>query len=148
VNDGFTNDGSGVELMYVGQIPGFAMDVDLDGIALAPMRDSLSAWLTEVGVHEEPRRAVVLAAHEAAATAVMHATAPQVIHVSTTLLDEHVLVEVANRPTDLVVADLPAPALDRERTFALLSSLVEHAEIETTSSGLTIRLWESLSRRV
>jgi hypothetical protein len=90
----------------------------------------------------------VLAAHEAAATAVMHATAPQVIHVSTTLLDEHVLVEVANRPTDLVVADLPAPALDRERTFALLSSLVEHAEIETTSSGLTIRLWESLSRRV
>jgi anti-sigma regulatory factor (Ser/Thr protein kinase) len=90
--------------MYVGQIPRFAMDVDLDGIALAPMRDSLSAWLTEVGVHEEPRRAVVLAAHEAAATAVMHATAPQVIHVSTTLLDEHVLVEVANRPTDLVVA--------------------------------------------
>ena len=38
--------------MYVGQVPRFAMEVDLDGIALAPMRDSLAAWLADVGVRE------------------------------------------------------------------------------------------------
>ena len=131
--------------MHASQIPRFEMIVDLDGIGLAPMRDSLTAWLTGVGVREQPRRAVVLAAHEAAAMAVMKGAPEHVIRVSATLLDEHVLVEVTDRATGPATGGVSH--LDRDRAIALLSSLVEHAEIEATSTCTTVRLWESLSKR-
>ena len=131
--------------MHAGQIPRFEMILDLDGIGLAPMRDSLTAWLTDVGVREQPRRAVVLAAHEAAAMAVMNVAPEHQIRVSATLLEEHVLVEVTDRATGPAISG--QQHIDRDRAIALLSSLVEHAEIETASACTTVRLWESLSKR-
>jgi anti-sigma regulatory factor (Ser/Thr protein kinase) len=106
--------------------------------ALAPLRQSLDAWLERQGMTELLRAAAVLAAHEAVANAIQHSASTDPVLVRGEVRPDGFLIEI----TDKGNWKLPNGEVDEERGrgLDLIRALVSETEIRKSNSGTTVRL--------
>lgn len=104
---------------------------------LAHLRHSLATWLKNVGVTETPRANLLLATHEAAANAIVHAGSAAPVNVQAQIVEEVVTVVVADRGRWRKPI---STSEERGRGLGLIATLVSKLEIEASDSGTTLRL--------
>ena len=112
--------------------------------ALAPLRQSLDAWLKLGGMGEPPRAAVVLATHEAVANAIQHAgvLSPVVVHGEDGA--NGIVIEVTDDGSWKAPDDPPSE--ERGRGLNLIRALVSDAQISTGDAGTTVRIHQQTSK--
>jgi len=106
-----------------------------DPTTLRPLRHSLGAWLDELGVTESSRDHVVLATHEAAANAMVHAQSTPVV-VRARVTAGRVSVEISDRGHWRTTRENGG----RGTGLTLIEALVSEVEIEKGARGTTVRL--------
>jgi serine/threonine-protein kinase RsbW len=102
---------------------------------LRGLRHEIAAWLDSIGVPPDPRDAVVLAVHEAAANAIEHATGRVTVRGARD--GEKLLLVVSNSgrwrgPRAVDVA--------RGRGLTIMRGLMTNLEIRTNPEGTTVRM--------
>jgi serine/threonine-protein kinase RsbW len=102
---------------------------------LRGLRHEIAAWLDSIGVPPDPRDAVVLAVHEAAANAIEHATGRVTVRGARD--GEKLLLVVSNSgrwrgPRTVDVA--------RGRGLTIMRGLMTNLEIRTNPEGTTVRM--------
>ena len=107
---------------------------------LARLRSQLSDWLESVGVARGLRVRVVLASHEAAANAVLHAAPCSELRLYATIDDQILTVEIADAGNwsggDVGAADDD----EHGRGIALMKDLMGSVQIHRGPHGTTVRL--------
>ncbi|HEY8216896.1 MAG TPA: SpoIIE family protein phosphatase [Acidimicrobiia bacterium] len=114
---------------------------------LAPLREELRAWLANAGLSPQRAADLVLAVDEACANAVEHA------YDGTP--GGEVVVEVARRPDDEVVARVHDAGRwrnqeqnpTRGRGLGIIRAVVDECEIQTGATGTTVLLKQRIRRR-
>ena len=106
---------------------------------LRGFRHRLRTWLEVAGVSARGCDAIVLAAHEAAANGVQHATIGEPVTVRGRIEDGSVLIEVGSEGLWGARSDDRAPD-ERGRGLALMKSLMSSVEILTDEQRTTVRL--------
>jgi anti-sigma regulatory factor (Ser/Thr protein kinase) len=106
---------------------------------LAHLRRQLTEWLEDAGVSRGLRVRVVLASHEAAANAVLHATPCSELRLYAAIDEQILTVEIADggRWSGDVVAD---ENLEHGRGIALMKDLMRSVQIHTGPHGTTVQL--------
>ena len=110
-----------------------------DTCELAGLRRQLTEWLENAGVSKGLRLRVVLASHEAAANAVLHAAPCSELRLYATIDEQFLTVEIAD-PGSWSGA-IPADGdVEHGRGIALMNDLMGSVQILTSPHGTTVRL--------
>ena len=110
---------------------------------LARLRQQLTAWLESARVPRGLRIRVVLATHEAAANAVLHAAPCSELRLHAVIDEQNLTVEIADSGSwsgDVV----PDGNVEHGRGIALMKDLMGSVQIHTGPHGTTVRLRQPL----
>ncbi|MGH3605587.1 MAG: ATP-binding protein [Pseudonocardiaceae bacterium] len=116
------------------------MQLEVPALApeIAPVRRTVAAWATGLGLDPDTVDDLALAAYEALANAVDHAypTRPGTVRVTATCTDDDVIVVVGDQGRWRTP---PAPG-DRGRGLVLIGHLTHHLDIHHDASGTTVTM--------
>ena len=119
-----------------------AITLPNDPDRLSELRATIRQWLTELGISERERAAILLATHEAAANAVEHGDGENSVVVRARAAEAAVVIEVHDQGTWK-----PRLSEDEERGrgLMLISGLMHEVEISSDDRGTTVRLVHRLT---
>jgi anti-sigma regulatory factor (Ser/Thr protein kinase) len=122
-----------------------ALTLEAEPMVLAGLRRSVGLWLSFHGVEEQERFDLTLAASEAAANAIEHASGAGEATLTVTCERESALVRISVRDNGRWRDSGP---YGRGRGLAIMRALVDSLEIEREESGTTVVLTKQRSAGV